>query len=366
MRLLPSPGSPAPGFSGRRSVAGLMALAAVAILPLAVTPNAVLASGPAAAATTAPTSALVIAHRGASGYVPEHTLAAKAMAHAMGADYIEQDVVLSRDGVPVILHDITLDATTNVADVFKGRARPDGLYYAIDFTLAELKQLEVLERGNKQGEQAFKGRFPRVGTGLTIPTLAEELAFIRGMNASTGRTAGIYPELKAPAFHRAEGQDLAAAVLKVLAEAGYGPDAPVYLQSFDFNEIVRLRKELGYTGKLVQLIGENSWNMAPGVDYDRLRTPDGLKEIAAVANGIGPTFTQVLTDQNKDGVAEVTSLVADAKALGLAVHPYTFRADRLPPFAASFDELVRLAVTTAGVDGIFTDQPDKALKALGR
>ncbi|WP_106753055.1 glycerophosphodiester phosphodiesterase [Pannonibacter carbonis] len=309
---------------------------------------------------------LVIAHRGASGYVPEHTLAAKAMAHAMGADYIEQDVVLSKDGIPVVLHDITLNATTNVAEIFPGRARADGLFYAIDFLLAELKQLDVLERGNRQGEQAFKGRFPRQKTGLTIPTLAEELAFIRGMNASTGRVAGIYPELKSPAFHREEGHDLAAAVLRVLEDAGYSADDAVYLQSFDFSEIKRVRNELGYKGKLVQLIGENAWNMAPGTDYDQLRKPEGLKEIASVANGIGPSLTQVLTDDNKDGIAEVTSLVADAKAAGLEVHPYTFRADRLPPFAATFSELIQLAVETAGVDGLFTDQPDQARAALGK
>lgn len=334
-----------------------LVLAAAAVAPVMALPDAALSD---------PGKALVIAHRGASGYVPEHSLPAKAMAHAMGADYIEQDVVLSKDGVPVVLHDITLDATTNAADVFPGRARADGMFYAIDFTLAELKQLQLLERGNKKGEAAFKGRFPREKTGLTIPTLAEELAFIKGMNASTGRVAGIYPELKSPAFHRTEGKDLAAAVLATLAEAGYGPEDPVFLQSFDFNEIKRVRTELGYKGKLVQLIGENAWNMAPGTDYDALRKPDGLKQIATVANGIGPSLTQVLTDENKDGVAEITSLVADAKAAGLAVHPYTFRADRLPPFAASFDELIKLAVEKAGVDGVFTDQPDKARSAMAR
>ncbi|WP_430511698.1 glycerophosphodiester phosphodiesterase [Pannonibacter phragmitetus] len=310
---------------------------------------------------------LVIAHRGASGYLPEHTLAAKALAVGMGADYIEQDVVLTKDGVPIILHDITLDATTDVADVFPGRARADGLHYAIDFTLEEIRRLQVMERVNRKREPAFPGRFPRVKTGLTVPTLEEEIVFLKGLSQTSGRTFGYYPELKSPAFHRDEGQDLAKAVIAVLeAHDLAGADAKVYLQSFDFNEIRRVRQELGYKGKLVQLLGENSWNMAPGTNYDWLKTPEGLAAIAEVANGLGPSLTQVLTDENKDGVAEVTPLVRDAKAFGLAVHPYTLRADRLPSFAPSYDELVRLTVLEAGADGFFTDQPDLGLKALGR
>lgn len=318
-------------------------------------------------AGTAMAEPLVIAHRGASGYLPEHTLAAKALAVGMGADYIEQDVVLTKDGVPIVLHDITLDATTDVAEVFPGRARADGLHYAIDFTLEEIRRLQVMERVNRKGEPAFPGRFPRVKTGLTVPTLEEEIVFLKGLSQASGREFGYYPELKSPAFHRDEGQDLAKVVIAVLeAHDLAGADAKVYLQSFDFNEIRRVRRELGYKGKLVQLLGENSWNMAPGTDYDWLKTPEGLAAIAEVANGLGPSLTQILTDENKDGVAEVTPLVRDAKAFGLAVHPYTLRADRLPPFAANFGELVRLTVTEAGADGFFTDQPDLGLQALGR
>ena len=318
-------------------------------------------------AGTAMAEPLVIAHRGASGYLPEHTLAAKALAVGMGADYIEQDVVLTKDGVPIVLHDITLDATTDVAEVFAGRARADGLHYAIDFTLEEIRRLQVLERAGRTGGLAFPGRFPRVKMGLTVPTLEEEIVFLKGLAQTSGWVFGIYPELKSPAFHRDEGQDLAKAVIAVLeAHDLAGADAKVYLQSFDFNEIRRVRQELGYKGKLVQLLGENSWNMAPGTDYDWLKTPEGLAAIAEVADGIGPSLTQVLTDENKDGVAEVKPLVRDAKAFGLAVHPYTLRADRLPPFASSFGELVRLTVTEAGADGFFTDQPDLGLKALGR
>ncbi|WP_269473276.1 glycerophosphodiester phosphodiesterase family protein [Kineobactrum salinum] len=153
-----------------------------------------------AAMNTLAQAPIVIAHRGASGYLPEHTLAAKAMAHAMGADYIEQDVVLSSDGVPLVLHDIHLDTTTDVARRFPARARDDGRYYAIDFSLEEIRQLRVHERraGATAGEAAFPHRFP-LGPGMmTVPTLAEEIDLIAGLDHSRGRRTGLYIELKAP------------------------------------------------------------------------------------------------------------------------------------------------------------------------
>ncbi len=234
---------------------------------------------------------IVIAHRGASGYLPEHTLAAKAAAHAMGADYIEQDVVLSKDGVPMVLHDIQIDTVTDVAEVFPERARADGRFYAIDFSLDELKALTVMERADERGEQVFPGRFPRGASSFQIPTLAEEIELIQGMNLSTGREAGIYPEIKAPAWHRAEGQDISRVALGVLADYGYAdPDDLVFLQCFDWNETRRIREELGWRGKLIQLLGENDWGEAPDVDYDALRTKDGLTAIAKIADGIGPSM----------------------------------------------------------------------------
>jgi glycerophosphoryl diester phosphodiesterase len=146
---------------------------------------------------------IVIAHRGASGYLPEHTLEAVAAAHAQGADYIEQDVVLSKDLVPVVLHDVEVDAVTDVARKFADRKRPDGRYYAIDFTLAELKALEVNERVDvRSGRPAIPGRFPLGKGTFRIPTLDEELDLIAGMNASTGRRAGVYLEIKSPSWHR--------------------------------------------------------------------------------------------------------------------------------------------------------------------
>jgi glycerophosphoryl diester phosphodiesterase len=308
---------------------------------------------------------IVIAHRGASGYLPEHTLAAKAVAHAMGADYIEQDVVLSRDGVPMVLHDIQIDTVTDVAQAFPDRARADGRFYAIDFTLDELKALNVMERGDQAGRPAFPGRFPRGASSFRIPTLAEEIELIQGLNLSTGREAGIYLEIKAPAWHRAEGQDISAIVLGVLADYGYADaDDLIYLQCFDWNETQRIRSELGWRGKLVQLLGENAWREAPDVDYDALRTPDGLAAIARIADGIGPSMGHVVTGVGAGGRPIMTDLVANAHALGLAVHPYTFRADALPDYADSLEEALRIFLVDAGVDGVFTDFPDRAVAFL--
>ena len=202
----------------------------------------------------------VIAHRGASGYLPEHTLAAAAMAHAMEADYIEQDVVMSRDGELIVLHDLTLDAVTDVAARFPGRQRDDGHFYAIDFDLAEIRTLRVHERREPDGELTFPGRFDAAGVDFRVPTLREEIALIQGLNRSTGRDVGVYVEPKSPAWHRAEGRDLLAAVVGVLAEFGYeGRDDKAFLQSFDFEALRKLRFDLGSELKLVQLIGENRW-----------------------------------------------------------------------------------------------------------
>jgi glycerophosphoryl diester phosphodiesterase len=308
---------------------------------------------------------IVIAHRGACGYLPEHTLAAKAAAHAMGADYLEQDVVLSRDGVPVVLHDIHIDTVTDVAQLFPDRAHADGRFYAIDFMLDELRMLTVMERADERGAQVFPGRFPRGASSFQIPTLAEEIELIQGLNLSTGREAGIYPEIKAPAWHRDEGQDISAIVLAVLADYGYADaDDPIYLQCFDWNETRRIRTELGWRGRLIQLLGENDWAEAPGVDYDVLRTREGLAEVAQLADGIGPWLNHIVTGVGADGALRMTGLVEDAHALGLAVHPYTFRADALPDYAASLEDALRIFLVEAGVDGVFTDFPDRAVAFL--
>ena len=309
---------------------------------------------------------LVIAHRGASGYLPEHTIPAIAMAHAMGADYLEQDVVLSKDSVPMVLHDIHIDTVTDVGKRFPQRKRADGRFYAIDFTADELRQLNASERFDPAtGKAVFPTRFP-VGQGaFRIPTLEEELQVVQGLNRSTGRDAGVYPEIKEPAFHRKEGKDVSAIVIALLARYGYAAKADkVYLQCFDYTEVKRIRGELGYKGKLIQLL-ESSAGRGNDATFDRLRTREGLAELAKVADGIGPALNDVVAPAAEGGYRP-TSLVADAHAAGLDVHPYTFRADALPPGVASYDALLKIFLDDVGVDGVFTDHTDKAVAYLRR
>ena len=168
------------------------------------------------------TRPIVIAHRGASGYLPEHTIAAAAMGYALGADFIEPDVVLSKDGAPVVLHDIHLDTVTNVRDVFPDRAHADGRYYAIDFTLEEIKRLRVNSRIDpRTGKPVYPNRYPAGKGDFQVPTLAEEIELVQGLNHSTGRNVGIYPEIKQPAWHQQQGQDITKIVLTVLSRNGY-------------------------------------------------------------------------------------------------------------------------------------------------
>jgi glycerophosphoryl diester phosphodiesterase len=310
----------------------------------------------------------VIAHRGASGYLPEHTLEGAAMAHAMGADYIEQDVVLTRDDVLIVLHDLYLDAVTDVAERYPGRARADGRHYAIDFTLQEIQRLRVHERTGPDGEPAFPGRFPQESRIFRVPTLEEEILLIQGLNRSTGRNVGLYIEPKAPAWHQAEGKDLMASVLALLADHGLtGADDKVLLQSFDFDALRRAREELGAELGLVQLIGENDWQESP-TDFEFLQTEAGLREVARFARGIGPWLPQVIEIKD-DGSIDISDLTATAQSLGLFVHAYTLRADQLPPALGGMPETVRLLVEDVKLDGILTDHPDQVfrqLKGIGR
>lgn len=314
---------------------------------------------------------LVIAHRGASGYLPEHSLAAKAMAHAMGAHYIEQDVVLSKDGVPVVLHDIHLESTTDVGARFPDRAREDGRFYAIDFTLAELKTLRLHERTRttEGGEEVavYPRRFPADPLLFQIPTLAEEIALVDGLDASRNQKTGLYIEMKAPQWHLQEGQDLTVRVLEDLEETGYaGRTDQVFLQCFDDVTLKRLKFDLNTPLPLIQLIGENSWAEDGAVDYTAMRTPDGLAEVAKYAAGIGPWLFQIYQGKAEDGAVRLTNLVEEAQRLGLKVHPYTFRKDELPPGIDSFDELLDIFIKQVGVDGLFTDFPDLAVSYLRR
>lgn len=295
----------------------------------------------AALPTMAESDKIIIAHRGASGYVPEHTLEAYAMAHALGADYIEQDLVLTKDGAFVCLHDIHLESTTNVEEVYPDRKRDDDRWYAADFTLAEIKTLRAEER--------LPNRFPQGESNFSIPTFEEAIELIQGLNKSTGREAGIYPELKAPGFHERAGLPMEEKYLAVLAQYGYtGPDAKVYVQCFEPNPLKKMRDELGSTLPQIMLI-------AGGKISASQLTDEGLQAIAKFANGIGPEKGLLETDP---------SLVQRAHAVGLKVHPYTVRRDQKPKdFETTVDE-IRHVLFTRGADGLFVDFPDDGREAL--
>ena len=312
---------------------------------------------------------LVIAHRGASGYLPEHTLAAKAYAHALGADYLEQDIVLSKDDVPLVLHDIYLDTISDVAARFPDRKRADGRYYALDFSLAELRQLEVRERFNaRTGEPVYAKRYDSKATPGTfrISTLEEELQLIQGLNRSTGRTAGIYPEIKQPKWHRDQGRDVSRAVLPILARYGYATKSdPCFLQCFELTEVRRLRGELGWKGRLIMLMG-GAAKEPDGTDFSALCTPAGIRELAGLVDGIGPAISRIVTWPAGGGAPRFTELVPLARAAGLAVHPYTIRVDDLPRNCPSAGDLHTALFTTAGVDGAFSDFTDQTAAWLRR
>lgn len=334
------------------------------------------------AATAASTSPIVIAHRGASGYLPEHSLPAKAMAYAQGADYLEQDLVMTKDDRLVVLHDHYLDRVTDVATRFPQRARADGRYYAIDFTLAEIKSLaftEGFEIKNGKKVQTFPGRFPMGKSDFRVHTFEEELEFIQGLNHSTGKNIGIYTEIKAPWFHRKEGKDISAKVLDVLKQYGYsGKNDKVYLQCFDYNEVKRIKTELepqrGMNLKLVQLIAYTKWDETQeqrdgkwvNYSYDWMFKPGAMKTIAQYADGIGPDYHMLIADGSKRGDVHLTNMVKEAHLNKMVVHPYTVRADQLPPYVSNVDQLYDLLYHKADVDGLFTDFPDKAVHFLGR
>jgi len=305
----------------------------------------------------------VIAHRGASGYLPEHTREAAALAHGMGADYIELDVVITSDDVPIVLHDLWLDAVTNVAERFPGRHRNDGRHYAIDFTWQEIQTLWAHERVLDDGSPAFPGRFSPEVALFRVPGMEEMIRLIQGLNQTTGREAGIYIEPKAPAFHHAAGKDSMATVIRTLAAHGLSRrEDKVLLQSFNFADLRRARLELRTEFQLVQLIGEND-DGESDTDFDYLRTDAGLAEIATFAEGIGPSLHQVLS-LGEDGLPIVSGLVDAAHRHKLFVHGYTLRADRLPGPLTDFNAVVRLLAGDVHLDGVFTDQPDRVRAAL--
>ncbi len=296
----------------------------------------------------------VIAHRGASGYLPEHTLASKAMAYAMGADYLEQDIVLSADNVPIVIHDIHLETVTNVAEKFPEKKRIDGKFYVIDFTFEELKQLNVLERFNPETKKAvYPLRFPENKSSFRLHSLQEEIELIQGLNKSTGKNIGIYPEIKEPNFHKNEGKDISKIVLEILSNYGYTTkNDNCILQCFNAEELKRIRQELKSELFLLQLIEF-------GEDEKR------IEEFSEYADGIGPWYKQIIKGKDNKGKWLISDLVKQAHKNKLIVHAYTFRADQLGEFK-SFEELLQVALFNAEIDGVFTDFPDKVVNYINK
>lgn len=280
----------------------------------------------------------VIAHRGASGYLPEHTLAAYAVAYAQGADLVEPDLVLTRDGVLVARHEPRLDETTDVAERFPDRRAVDGRFYAADLTWAELASLRTVEYRD--------GRFPPEARLFPVPRFEDVIALVAGLNAVTGCEVGLYPELKDTRWHRARGLDPVAALREALRAHPF--EGALRIQSFEAEPLEELAAEPIPGTTLVQLVGDPA-----------LVAPERLAAVARYADGLGPAIVH-LARAHEAG----DDIVARAHALGLQVDTWTLRADDPGPFpnvaaAAAF-------LTDIGVDGIFTDHPDQLVAALGR
>ncbi|WP_448663239.1 glycerophosphodiester phosphodiesterase [Sphingomonas sp. CJ20] len=315
---------------------------------------------------------IVIAHRGASGWRPEHTLLSYALAIEQGADFIEPDLVQTKDGVLVARHENNIADTTDVAahPEFADRRTTktiDGQtmtgWFTEDFTLAELRTLRAKERLPKfrPGNTAYDGQAP-------IPTLDEIIALAKKATAETGRTIGIYPETKHPSYFASIGLPLEARLVDTLKAAGWDrADAPVFIQSFEVDNLKQLRTMTRV--RLIQLLASESGpadHAAPS--YAAMVTPDGLRAIADYAYGIGPDTAMILPASGTP-----TTLVADAHAAGLKLHPWTFRAENfflLPPYRVEGGPAVhgRLAeeierFIALGVDGFFTDYPDIGVAA---
>ena len=315
---------------------------------------------------------LVIAHRGASGERPEHTLVAYELAIDQGADVIEPDLVITGDGVLVARHESEISETTDVADrpdVARRRAtkRIDGLevtgWFTEDFTLAELKTLRARERLPFR-DHAWDGRFE-------VPTLAEVLELAARKSRETGRTIGVYPETKRPSYFREIGLPLEEPLVVALHAAGYrGKSAPVFIQSFEVGNLKRLR---GMTDlPLVQLLNATGrpWDheATGGPSYHEMATPEGLAEIARYADGIGPHKRLVVPEESDGRLRHPSTLVDDAHAAGLFVHPWTFRSEAvfLHPFYEGEPEREIEQFLALGVDGLFTDFPGLAVTVRER
>jgi glycerophosphoryl diester phosphodiesterase len=324
-----------------------------------------------------PRASIVIGHRGAAGYRPEHTLASYELAARLGADFMEPDLVVTSDGVLVCRHEPEIGGTTDVSrhPEFASRKTTkmlDGVavtgWFTEDFTLTELKTLRAVERlpQIRQHDTLFNGRYQ-------IPTFQELLDLRAQLSEELHRRLGVYPETKHPTFFQNAGLALEPRLLEILRRNRLNqPDAPVFVQSFEVTNLKQLR-EAGLQTRSVQLLSSSG---APfdtvaagsGPTYAGLSTPAGLRSIARYAQGIGPDKLQVIPRKADGTLGHPTALVTDAHDTGMVVHPYTFRAENtfLPvdyqttavptDYGRAIDE--QITYLRAGLDGLFTDQAD--------
>ena len=320
---------------------------------------------------------LVIAHRGASGERPEHTLASYTLAIEQGADYIEPDLVLTKDGVLVARHENEISETTNVADKAEFADRKttktiDGQkmtgWFTEDFTLAELKTLRTKERlpQLRSANMAYDGQFE-------VPTFDEILALAKAQSAATGRTIGVYPETKHPSYFTSIGLPHAAPLLAALTQYGHvDKSAPIFIQSFEVENLKALRPKTKL--RLIQLMAETgSPPDRSDLTYAAMATAMGLKTVATYADGIGPNKAMVIPRTLLGNLGDPTTLVADAHKLGLAVHPWTFRRENyflplaqksgIDPRAVGDLNAEIKAYLATGIDGIFSDNVTEAVAA---
>jgi glycerophosphoryl diester phosphodiesterase len=331
---------------------------------------------------------LVIGHRGASALRPEHTLASYARAIADGADFIEPDLVMTKDGVMVARHENEIGGTTDVAAhpeyaTRKTRKSIDGDevsgWFSEDFTLAELKMLRARERLPQLRSTQYDGQFP-------IATLDEIIDLVAAESAAHGRVVGIIPEIKHSTYFRTLGLPMEDVLLAALAAHDYTRTVPLEIQSFEIGNLKYLRGKLAAGDhthiRLLQLLGDDDQQpydvTAAGgkLSYARMMTPTGLRDIAAYADAIGPNLRSIIPLKPDGTFAAPTALVGDAHAAGLELHPYTFRPENhfqprglwLGSDPRTFNEAGSIAeiraYLDAGIDGFFTDAPALGRKAL--
>ncbi|MGC9664989.1 glycerophosphodiester phosphodiesterase [Planosporangium sp. 12N6] len=364
----------------RRAVLHVGALVAGVAAPALVAAGSLAAPASAATAgTEAPDGRrrhgrpLVIGHRGASGYRPEHTLASYELAARMGADFIEPDLVITSDGALVTRHEPEIGGTTDVASrpEFAGRRTTKSLdgvpttgWFVEDFTLAELKTLRAVERlpEVRQRNTLYNGLFE-------VPTFAEVLDLRARLSTELGREIGVYPETKHPTYFRIHGKPLEEPLVRLLRRYGLDRrDAPAFVQSFEATNLRMLHSTYGLRTPKVFLTSGSGSPFGDPRGYADYLTPAGLRELSRYVAGIGPDKNQVIPRRADGSLGAPSSLVADAHAAGLVVHPYTLRAENtfLPAdlrtgtdataYGRAIDE--QLAFLRAGVDGVFTDQAD--------